>query len=87
MAWASRRQPVQMARLYMITNALVVDVVDLQSRYWAKRWTDLRHRQGWKPDTQPDVNIIIGPEPRQLQLRHILTAGGFDSHIHSFARR
>ena len=68
----------------VITNALVVDVSGIFK-------ADVGLRDGvicgigkaGNPDTQPGVDIIIGPGTEAIAGEgHILTAGGFDSHIH-----
>ena len=68
----------------VITNALVVDVSGIFK-------ADIGLRDGvicgigkaGNPDTQPGVDIIIGPGTEAIAGEgHILTAGGFDSHIH-----
>ena len=59
----------KLARYTVITNALVIDVAGIY-----KADIGLRDGQtapsGGNPDTQPDVDIIVGPEP-PLQLRGI----------------
>jgi urease subunit alpha len=68
----------------VITNALVVDVSGIFK-------ADIGLRDGvicgigkaGNPDTQPGVDIVIGPGTEAIAAEgHILTAGGFDSHIH-----
>jgi urease subunit alpha len=68
----------------VITNALVVDVTGIYK-------ADIGIRDGvicgigkaGNPDTQPGVTIIIGPGTEAIAGEgNILTAGGFDSHIH-----
>jgi len=68
----------------VITNALVVDVSGIYK-------ADLGLRAGviakigkaGNPDTQPNVDIIVGPGTEVIAGEgKILTAGGFDSHIH-----
>ena len=68
----------------VITNALIVDVTGIYK-------ADVGLREGFihaigkagNPDTQDGVNIIIGPSTEAIAGEgHILTAGGFDSHIH-----
>ena len=68
----------------VITNALVVDASGIYK-------ADIGLKDGviWgigkagNPDTQPGVDIIIGPGTEAIATEgHILTAGGFDSHIH-----
>ncbi|MEM9627346.1 MAG: urease subunit alpha [Pseudomonadota bacterium] len=68
----------------VITNALIVD-------HWGIVKADVGIRDGriaaigkaGNPDTQPGVDIIIGPSTEAIAgERKILTAGGFDAHIH-----
>ena len=68
----------------VITNALVVDYSGIYK-------ADIGLRDGriakigkaGNPDTQPGVDIIIGPGTEAIAGEgKILTAGGFDSHIH-----
>ncbi len=68
----------------VITNALVVDVSGIFK-------ADIGLRDGvicgigkaGNPDTQPAVDIVIGPGTEAIAGEgHVLTAGGFDSHIH-----
>ncbi len=68
----------------VITNALVVDASGIFK-------ADIGLRDGLifgigkagNPDTQAGVNIVIGPGTEAIAGEgHILTAGGFDSHIH-----
>ncbi len=68
----------------VITNALILD-------YWGIVKADvglkdgriLRVGKAGNPDTQPDVDIIIGPGTEVIAGEgHILTAGGIDAHIH-----
>ena len=68
----------------VITNALVVDASGIFK-------ADIGLRDGvicgigkaGNPDTQPGVDIVIGPGTEAIAGEgHILTAGGFDSHIH-----
>ena len=68
----------------VITNALVVDHTGIYK-------ADIGLKDGLieaigkagNPDTQPDVNIIIGPSTEAIAGEgKILTAGGFDAHIH-----
>jgi urease subunit alpha len=68
----------------VITNALVVDVGGIYK-------TDIGIKDGLihkigksgNPDTQPHVDIIIGPGTEIIAGEgKIITAGGFDSHIH-----
>ncbi|MBY0612749.1 MAG: urease subunit alpha [Beijerinckiaceae bacterium] len=68
----------------VITNALIVD-------HWGIVKADVGLKAGrihaigkaGNPDIQPDVTIIIGPGTDVIAGENkILTAGGFDSHIH-----
>ncbi len=68
----------------VITNALIVDT-------WGIVKADVGLKDGLivgigkagNPDTQPGVDIIIGPSTEAIAGEgKILTAGGFDSHIH-----
>jgi urease subunit alpha len=68
----------------VITNALIVD-------HWGIVKADVGIRQGLisgigkagNPDIQPGVTIIIGPGTEVIAGEgRILTAGGFDTHIH-----
>ena len=68
----------------VITNALIVDYTGIY-----KADVGLRDGRIYKigkagnPDTQPGVNIIVGPGTEAIAGEgRILTAGGFDSHIH-----
>ncbi|MEM6619630.1 MAG: urease subunit alpha [Pseudomonadota bacterium] len=68
----------------VITNALIVDATGIYK-------ADVGLRDGLiakigkagNPDTQPGVDIIVGPGTEAIAGEgRILTAGGFDSHIH-----
>ena len=68
----------------VITNALILD-------HWGIVKADVGIKDGrisaigkaGNPDIQPGVNIIIGPGTEAIAAEgRILTAGGFDSHIH-----
>ena len=68
----------------VITNALIID-------HWGIVKADVGLKDGLiaaigkagNPDTQPDVDIIVGPGTEVIAGEgKILTAGGFDSHIH-----
>jgi len=68
----------------VITNALIVDHTGIYK-------ADVGLRDGriaaigkaGNPDTQPGVDIVIGPGTEAIAAEgKILTAGGFDSHIH-----
>ena len=71
----------------VITNALIVDHTGIYK-------ADVGLRDGriakigkaGNPDTQPGVDIIVGPSTEAIAGEgRILTAGGFDSHIHFIA--
>ena len=67
----------------VITNALVIDVAGIyKADIGLKDGRIYAIGKAGNPDTQPDVNIIIGPGTEAIAEGHILTAGGFDSHIH-----
>jgi urease subunit alpha len=68
----------------VITNALILD-------HWGIVKADVGLKQGriaaigkaGNPDVQPDVSIVIGPGTEVIAGEgKILTAGGFDTHIH-----
>ncbi|ATN35274.1 urease subunit alpha [Rhizobium sp. ACO-34A] len=68
----------------VITNALIVD-------HWGIVKADIGLKDGrivaigkaGNPDTQPDVDIIVGPGTEAIAGEgKIVTAGGMDSHIH-----
>ena len=68
----------------VITNALIID-------HWGIVKADVGVKNGrifaigkaGNPDTQPNVNIVVGPGTEVLAGEGmILTAGGIDSHIH-----
>ncbi len=68
----------------VITNALIVDHTGIYKADVGLR-DGLIHKIGkaGNPDTQPGVDIIIGPGTEAIAGEgKILTAGGFDSHIH-----
>ncbi|MGC6473032.1 MAG: urease subunit alpha [Candidatus Puniceispirillaceae bacterium] len=68
----------------VITNALILDVTGIYKADVGLK-DGLIHAIGkaGNPDTQDGVNIIIGPSTEAIAGEgHILTAGGFDSHIH-----
>lgn len=68
----------------VITNALVVDVGGIYKADIGIK-DGLIHKIGkaGNPDTQPQVDIIIGPGTEIIAGEgKIITAGGFDSHIH-----
>ena len=68
----------------VITNALIVDVNGIYKADIGLK-DGLIHAVGkaGNPDTQQAVDIIIGPSTEAIAGEgHIITAGGFDSHIH-----
>ncbi len=68
----------------VITNALIVDHSGIYKADVGLRDGKI-HKIGkaGNPDTQPGVDIIIGPGTEAIAGEgRILTAGGFDSHIH-----
>ena len=68
----------------VITNALIIDVSGIYKADLGLK-DGLIHAIGkaGNPDTQENVNIIIGPSTEAIAGEGlILTAGGFDSHIH-----
>ena len=68
----------------VITNALIVDVSGIYKADIGIK-DGLIHKIGksGNPDTQPQVDIIIGPGTEIIAGEgKIITAGGFDSHIH-----
>src|ERR671922_2047259 len=80
----SQRTRAQGAVDTVITNALIVD-------HWGIVKADIGLKDGkivaigkaGNPDTQPGVNIIIGPGTEAIAGENrIVTAGGIDSHIH-----
>lgn len=68
----------------VITSALIVDHSGIYKADVGLK-DGLIHKIGkaGNPDTQPGVNIIVGPGTEAIAGEgRILTAGGFDSHIH-----
>ncbi|MEM6578515.1 MAG: urease subunit alpha [Pseudomonadota bacterium] len=68
----------------VITNALVVDYTGIYKADIGLKDGQI-HKIGkaGNPDTQPGVDIIVGPGTEAIAGEgRILTAGGFDSHIH-----
>src|SRR6056300_1709164 len=68
----------------VITNALIIDHSGIYKADVGLRDGRI-HKIGkaGNPDTQPGVDIIIGPGTEVIACEgRILTAGGFDSHIH-----
>ncbi|MGE0700532.1 MAG: urease subunit alpha [Hyphomicrobiaceae bacterium] len=69
----------------VITNALILDAVTgiLKADVALKDGLIVRIGKAGNPDIQPNVDIIIGPGTEIIAGEgKILTAGGFDSHIH-----
>ena len=68
----------------VITNALIVDVNGIyKADIGIKDGLIYEIGKAGNPDTQPNVNIIIGPGTEIIAGEgKIITAGGFDSHIH-----
>ncbi|MEO1732762.1 MAG: urease subunit alpha [Pseudomonadota bacterium] len=68
----------------VITNALIVDHTGIyKADVGLKDGRIHKIGKAGNPDTQPGVNIIIGPGTEAIAGEgRILTAGGFDSHIH-----
>ena len=68
----------------VLTNALVVDYSGIyKADVGLMDGRILKIGKAGNPDTQPNVNIVIGPGTEIIAAEgKILTAGGFDSHIH-----
>ncbi|EFL88675.1 urease subunit alpha [Ahrensia sp. R2A130] len=68
----------------VITNALIVDHTGIYKADVGLRGGRIvKIGKAGNPDTQPGVDIIIGPGTEAIAGEgKILTAGGFDSHIH-----
>ena len=68
----------------VITNALIVDATGIyKADVGLKDGRIHKIGKAGNPDTQPGVDIIVGPGTEALAGEgKILTAGGFDSHIH-----
>jgi urease subunit alpha len=68
----------------VITNALIVDHTGIyKADVGLKDGRIVKIGKAGNPDTQPGVDIIIGPGTEAIAAEgRILTAGGFDSHIH-----
>ncbi len=68
----------------VITNALIVDHSGIyKADVGLKDGLIAKIGKAGNPDTQPGVDIIIGPGTEAIAGEgRILTAGGFDSHIH-----
>ena len=80
----SQRTRAQGAVDTVLTNALILD-------HWGIVKADIGLKDGrivaigkaGNPDTQPGVDIVIGPGTEIISCEgHIVTAGGIDSHIH-----
>ena len=68
----------------VITNALIVDWTGIiKADVGLKDGRIVKIGKAGNPDTQPGVNIIVGPGTEAIAGEgRILTAGGIDSHIH-----
>ncbi|AZN71612.1 urease subunit alpha [Georhizobium profundi] len=68
----------------VITNALIVDYTGIyKADIGLKSGTIAAIGKAGNPDTQPGVTIIVGPGTEVIAGEgKIVTAGGFDSHIH-----
>ena len=68
----------------VLTNALVVDYSGIyKADVGLMNGRSLKIGKAGNPDTQPNVDIVIGPGTEIIAAEgKILTAGGFDSHIH-----
>ncbi|MEL6946715.1 MAG: urease subunit alpha [Pseudomonadota bacterium] len=68
----------------VITNALIIDHTGIyKADVGLKDGRIAKIGKAGNPDTQPNVDIIIGPGTEAIAGEgKILTAGGFDSHIH-----
>ncbi|MDF1727456.1 MAG: urease subunit alpha [Sulfitobacter sp.] len=68
----------------VITNALIIDWTGIiKADVGLKSGRITRIGKAGNPDTQPGVDIIVGPGTEVIAGEgRILTAGGFDSHIH-----
>jgi len=68
----------------VITNALIVDVTGIyKADVGLKDGRIAKIGKAGNPDTQPGVDIVIGPGTEAIAGEgRILTAGGFDAHIH-----
>ena len=68
----------------VITNALIVDHSGIyKADVGLKDGRIVKIGKAGNPDTQPGVDIIVGPGTEAIAGEgKILTAGGFDSHIH-----
>ena len=68
----------------VITNALILDVSGIyKADIGLKDGTIVAIGKAGNPDTQPGVDIVIGPGTEAIAAEgRIVTAGGFDAHIH-----
>ena len=68
----------------VITNALIIDYTGIyKADVGLKDGLIAAIGKAGNPDTQPNVDIIVGPATEAIAGEgKILTAGGFDSHIH-----
>ena len=68
----------------VITNALIVDYTGIyKADVGLKDGRIHKIGKAGNPDTQPGVDIIVGPGTEAIAGEgRVLTAGGFDSHIH-----
>ena len=68
----------------LITNALIVDYTGIyKADVGLKDGRIAAVGKAGNPDTQPGIDIIVGPGTEAIAGEgRILTAGGFDSHIH-----
>ncbi|MDV7145035.1 urease subunit alpha [Tropicimonas sp. TH_r6] len=68
----------------VITNALILDVTGIyKADIGLKDGRIAKIGKAGNPDTQPGVDIVVGPGTEAIAGEgKILTAGGFDSHIH-----
>ena len=68
----------------VITNALIIDHTGIyKADVGLKDGRIARIGKAGNPDTQPGVDVIVGPGTEVIAGEgRILTAGGFDSHIH-----
>jgi urease subunit alpha len=71
----------------VITNALILDVTGIyKADIGLKEGVIAGIGKAGNPDTQPGVTIIVGPSTEVIAGEgKIITAGGFDSHIHFIA--
>jgi urease subunit alpha len=80
----SQRSRAQGAVDTVLTNALVIDHTGIfKADIGLKGGRIVAIGKAGNPDTQPGVDIIIGPGTEIISCEgHIVTAGGIDSHIH-----